>query len=260
MTQDHDTPAASDELIAVARALADISAPILRAHYRAPLDIELKADETPVTHVDRKVEEALRAHLATCRPEDGIIGEEFGKTRPEADWQWVIDPIDGTRSFILGRPLFGTLIALLWRGQPLVGVIDMPITQDRWVGAVGRPTLFNGAPCRTRACAALGTAHLATTSPDLFTERESRLFASARDSVQETHYGGDCSNYGYLASGRLDLVIEAGLKLYDFAALVPIIEGAGGTMVDWSGRPLGCDSDGRVIAAGDARLVQALLS
>ena len=260
MTDRAETPPISDTLIALANGLADISGPILRQHYRAPLDIELKADETPVTHVDRAVEDALRRHLGQVRPQDGIIGEEYGSSRKDAEWQWVIDPIDGTRSFILGRPLFGTLIALLWRGQPVVGVIDMPITQDRWLGAAGRATLFNGALCRTRPCRALADASLATTSPDLVNARERSLFDGVRDSVRETHYGGDCSNYGYVAAGQLDLVIEAGLQLYDFAALVPIIEGAGGVMRDWKGHPLARDSDGRVIAAGDPRLIDALLS
>ena len=247
------------DIIDFAVSLADAARPITRRYYRSPVDVDTKADATPVTIADREAEAAMRALINRERPGDGIIGEEHGREREGADWVWVLDPIDGTKSFIAGRPIFGTLIALLWEGMPVVGIIDQPITGDRWIGVKGQMTWFNNAPARTRACPALSQALLATTSPEMFSEQERRVFEAFRDGARTTLYGGDCINYGLLASGFLDLVIEADLKLYDYAALVPVVQGAGGIMTDWSGKPLGHDSDGRVLACGDPRLLDAIL-
>lgn len=248
-----------DELIDIAVQLANASSAVTRRYFRAPIDIETKSDLTPVTIADREAEQVMRVLLEKARPSDGIIGEEFGAVRPEAPWQWVLDPIDGTKSFIAGRAIFGTLIALLKDGVPVLGIIDQPIVGDRWLGVSGRPTLFNGAPVRTRECTTLASALLATTSPEMFSGPEATAFESFRSGAAATLYGGDCINYGLLASGYIDLVIEANLKVYDYAALVPVIEGAGGVMVDWSGTPLTGTSDGRVIACGDPRLLKAIL-
>jgi inositol-phosphate phosphatase/L-galactose 1-phosphate phosphatase/histidinol-phosphatase len=208
----------TDDDIDLAGALADAAGDAIRPFYRAPFTIETKPDQSPVTQADRASESAIRAILARLRPDDGVIGEEYGADRPDAPRVWVIDPIDGTRAFMAGRPLFGTLIALIEEGRPILGVIDQPIARDRWLGAAGRPTTLNGVPAL---------------------------------------WGGDCHNYGLLASGHLDLVVEAGLKLHDYAALVPVVEGAGGRMTDWQGAPLNAASDGRVIAAGDPALLEA---
>jgi len=173
----------------------------------------------------------------------------------------VLDPIDGTTSFIAGRPIFGTLIALLQDGWPVLGIIDQPIAGERWVGRIGQPTLFGGKPATARPLKDIADAVLATTSPHLFTNEEADAFMSVAKGVAEKKiiYGGDCYNYALLASGHVDLVIEAGLKLYDYAALVPVVEGAGGMMSDWQGNPLDADSDGTVIAIGDpARLDDVL--
>ncbi|MDZ4277379.1 MAG: inositol monophosphatase family protein, partial [Erythrobacter sp.] len=175
--------------------------------------------------------------------------------------QWVLDPIDGTTSFIAGRPIFGTLIALLQDGWPVLGIIDQPIAGERWVGRIGQPTLFNGKPAQARPLMELSDAVLATTSPHLFTNEEADAFMAVAKQVAEKKiiYGGDCYNYGLVASGHIDVVIEAGLKLYDYAALVPVVEGAGGIMADWQGNPLDAASDGTVIALGDpARLEDVL--
>ncbi|MCA1748379.1 MAG: histidinol phosphate phosphatase, partial [Sphingomonadales bacterium] len=206
---------------------------------------------------------AMRDILESERPDDGIIGEEFGDVREGAARRWVLDPIDGTLSFIAGRPIFGTLIALMQEGWPLLGIIDQPIARERWVGAAGRPTEFNGAPAATRRCRALEGAMLATTSPHCFSDDEAeaylRLVAACYGKRPRPLYGGDCHNYGLLASGHLDIVIESGLKLHDFAALVPVVEGAGGQMCDWRGEPLTAASDGNVIALGEpARLDDVL--
>jgi histidinol phosphatase-like enzyme (inositol monophosphatase family) len=250
----------TDDDIALAGTLADAAGDAIRPFYRARFTIETKADLSPVTQADRAAERAIRALLAQHRPDDGVIGEEYGADRPDAPHVWVIDPIDGTRAFLAGRPLFGTLIALLEENRPVLGVIDQPIARDRWLGAQGRPTTLNEAPARTRACAALAQAHLATTGPTYFTGPDGAAFESLRSQARDTLWGGDCHNYGLLASGHLDLVVEAGLKLHDYAALVPVVEGAGGRMTDWHGRPLDASSDGRVIAAGDPALIDAAIA
>ena len=241
--------------VALAHRLADAAGEAIRPFYRKRFAMEDKADASPVTEVDRAAEAAMRRILAIERPHDGIVGEEYGAERTDAERLWVLDPIDGTRAFIAGRPLFGTLIALLEQGRPVLGIIDQPIAPDRWVGAAGRPTMLNGLPARTRACPHIAQAHLATTGPAYFSADEGVGFGRISAAARDTLWGGDCHNYGLLASGHLDLVVEAGLKLYDFAALVPIVEGAGGRMTDWHGGPLDAGSDGRVIAAGDPALI-----
>ncbi len=248
-----------DADIALAQRLADAAGQAIRPYFRARYEIETKADASPVTQADRAAEAAMRAILAAERPGDGIVGEEFGNERAEAERVWVLDPIDGTRSFIAGRPIFGTLIALIEGDAPVLGVIDQPISGERWAGATGQPTTLGGKPVRTRACAALDRAHLATTGPGLFAPPERARFERLAAASRDVLWGGDCYNYGLLAAGHLDLVVESGLKLFDFAALVPIVEGAGGAMRDWQGRPLGRDSAGDVIAAGDPGLLEAVV-
>jgi len=241
-------------LVTLAQRLADSSASVVRRYFRTPVAVDDKADSSPVTIADREAERIIRTIIEAQRPEDGIYGEEFGTKNLEAEWVWVIDPIDGTKSFITGRPIFGTLIALLHRGTPVLGIIDQPIINDRWVGVVGRPTTHNGQPARVRACAGgLAASTLGTTSPDLFPGADIDAFRRVAGQAKVSVYGGDCYTYGLLASGYYDLVVESGLKLYDFAALVPVVTGAGGLMTDWNGNPLDANSDGRVIAAGDAR-------
>ena len=245
--------------LALAHALADAAGAAIRPYYRARLDIETKADASPVTVADRAAEAAMRALLAEHRASDGVIGEEYGEDRPDARRVWVLDPIDGTRAFIAGRPLFGTLIALLEDGVPVLGIIDQCIARDRWVGADGQTTL-NGAAARTRGRDGLAGVHLATSSPHYFSAADFAAFERVRAGTFDTLYGGDNHNYGLVASGHLDLVVEAGLKLYDWAALVPVVEGAGGVMRDWSGASLRRGSDGHVVAAGDARILAEALA
>jgi histidinol phosphatase-like enzyme (inositol monophosphatase family) len=241
--------------IALANALADAAGAAIRPFFRARYDIESKADASPVTEADRAAELAIRKLIEAERPRDGIIGEEYGTIRGDASRVWVLDPIDGTRSFIAGRPIFGTLIALMQDGWPVIGIIDQPISGERWVGAMGTQTLFNGKPVCTRACRDLDQAILATTGPQYFPDPLAEHFSILGGQCRDTIWGGDCYNYGLVASGHIDIVVEAGLKLHDIAALVPVVEGAGGRMCDWSGEPLTDASDGKVIALGDpARL------
>lgn len=247
--------------IALAHRLADAARAAIRPHFRSGLASERKGDATPVTLADRAAEEAMRAILAAERPDDAIHGEEFGATTGQSGRTWVLDPIDGTAGFLAGRPLFGTLIALVVEGWPVLGVIDQAILGERWVGATGQPTTLNGQPVRTRPCPALGEATLATTGPHYFDDHDGAHFMAlaAKTDHKRMVMGGDCYNYAMLSLGQLDLVCEAGLKLHDWAALVPVVEGAGGTMCDWAGDPLHAASDGHVLALGDpARLEDAV--
>jgi inositol-phosphate phosphatase/L-galactose 1-phosphate phosphatase/histidinol-phosphatase len=242
-------------------ALADAAGAAIRPYYRAEFGLESKGDATPVTLADRAAEAAIRAIIERECPGDGIIGEEYGSVREGAARQWVIDPIDGTTSFVAGRPIFGTLIALMEDGWPVLGLIDQPILKERWVGAVGRGTTLNGVPVKTRRCGELKEAILATTSPNCFSAHEGEHFMAlaAKTAHRRLIWGGDCYNYALLASGHVDIVVEAGLKIHDLAALVPVVEGAGGVMCDWNGDPLSADSAGDVIALGDAARLEDVL-
>lgn len=246
--------AVPNDLIELAQRAANLSRPILRRYFRAGLDIVRKGDESPVTQADRQAETAIRQLLNREAPEHGIIGEEHGTERADADYVWVLDPLDGTRAFVVGKPTFGTLIALTHKGRPILGVIDMPILDECWVGAIGHATLFNGQIASTRQCESLAQAWINTTSPEMFKGRAVEQFARVRDASAGCNYGGDCYGYGLVASGHLDLTIEASMQTYDYTALVPVVEGAGGRITDWAGEPLTLHSDGTVLAAGDARV------
>jgi inositol-phosphate phosphatase/L-galactose 1-phosphate phosphatase/histidinol-phosphatase len=247
------------ELIDFAARLADAARPIVREHFRSPIAIDTKADDTPVTIADREAEAAMRTLIAERYPTHGIVGEEHGAKDAGAEYVWVLDPIDGTRSFIAGKPIFGTLISLVRGGIPVLGVIDQAILDERWIGAAGRATLFNGREIRARRCDAVGRALLSTTSPDLFDGEDAVHFDRLRKTVRDSQYGGDCYAYALLATGFIDLVVEAGLKPYDFCALAPIVAGAGGVACDWQGRPLTLASDGRIVAAGDAAILPGVV-
>jgi inositol-phosphate phosphatase / L-galactose 1-phosphate phosphatase / histidinol-phosphatase len=246
--------------IALAARLADAAGAAIRPFFRADFAHEAKGDASPVTEADRAAEAAMRAILDAERPDDAIIGEEYGTKDGTSGRTWVLDPIDGTVSFMAGRAIFGTLIALLQDGFPVMGVIDQCINGERWVGASGRETTLNGMPVRTRPCRELSDAVLASSAPQYFDDHSASHFMTlAARTSKRTVWGGDCYNYGLLAAGHLDLVVETGLKLHDFAALVPIVEGAGGLMCDWNGDPLHSSSEGHVIALGDpARLEDVL--
>lgn len=247
--------------IALAHRLADAAGAAILPWFRNGVDSEAKGDATPVTLADREAEKEIRRILEDEAPEDGIVGEEFGDKEGSSGRQWVIDPIDGTTAFLAGRPIFGTLIALLVEGFPIIGIIDQPILNERWLGVAGKPTTMNGEIVNTRSCKELERATIATTGPHYFDDHDGAHFMAlaARTDHRRMVMGGDCYNYAMLASGHLDIVCEAGLKLHDFAALVPVVEGAGGTMCDWNGEPLHAASDGHVLALGDpARLEDVL--
>jgi inositol-phosphate phosphatase / L-galactose 1-phosphate phosphatase / histidinol-phosphatase len=249
-----------DRYLALASELADASGAEIRPHFRQRLTVEDKPDLTPVTAADRAAELAMRRLIETSFPDHGIVGEEFGRVREDAEFVWVLDPIDGTKSFISGVPLFGTLIALTHGGHPIVGIIDQPISRERWIGAAGRPTTLNGAAIRCRACQGLGSATLFATTPEMFRGPDAVAFARVSAAVKLTRFGADCYAYGLLAAGFVDLVLEASLKPYDFCAMIPIVEGAGGVATDWRGARLGLASDGRVMVAGDHHAHEAALA
>ena len=245
--------------IAFAGKLADAAGIVARRYFRAGVEVIGKDDASPVTIADRTAEARMRRMIAAQLPAHGIQGEEYGTDRADAEYVWVLDPIDGTKSFISGVPMFGTLIALVHRGRPIVGIIDQPISRERWIGATGRPTRFQGKAASTRTCKHLADAIFFTTSPTMFSGRAEKSFEKLRTTVRLTRFSTDCYAYGLLASGHVDIVIEAGLKPHDYLAQVPIIEGAGGRLTDWEGRRLGLDTGSRICAVGDPRLQKKVL-
>ena len=248
--------------LTAAVAAADAAGAIIRQHFRTTLTTHVKADESPVTLADRGAERAMRGVLAAAFPAHGMLGEEDGAQNAGAEYCWVLDPIDGTRAFITGRPTFGTLIGLLHRGVPVLGIIDQPVTGERWVGVAGERTRFSGpfgGVAGTRACAGLAQAELSCTSPEML-GAQAPAWRRLAGAVARTSWGGDCYAYGLLALGQIDVIAECDLKPWDWAALVPVIEGAGGRVADWAGAKLTPDSDGRVLAVGDPDLLQPALA
>jgi len=246
--------------------LADAARAIARAHFRAPLVVERKADLSPVTVVDRAIETEMRRMIRAEFPAHGIRGEEFaaegGGESGGGEFTWVLDPIDGTKSYISGFPLFGSLIALLCAERPVLGIIEAPALEERWFGCEGQRTQFNGRPAAASGCRELSAARVYTTTTDNFTTDERRRFDALCGAAAMRRYGGDCYLYGMLASGHCDLVIETRLKPHDYLAMIPVIEGAGGRISDWSGTGLGSSSsdDGRVLAAASEPLWRQALA
>ena len=244
--------------------LAAVSGETIRPFFRTALGVEnksLSGSFDPVTAADRAAEAAMRALIKETFPEHGVIGEEFAAERPEAEYVWVLDPIDGTKSFICGLPAWGTLIALTRRGEPIYGMMHQPFTQEHFAGD-GSAASYRGPvgdrALRARACARLQDAVLLTTSPLLMNDDDRAAFARVEQVVRLSRYGGDCYAYCVLAAGHIDLVIETELKPHDVLPLIPIIEGAGGVITTWeNGRP---HSGGRIIAAGDRRTHAAAMA
>ena len=248
------------EFVELAERLADAAGEVLRRYFRQPMSIADKPDESPVTQADREAETRMREMIAHEFPGHGMVGEEHGSERADAAFVWVLDPIDGTKAFISGVPVFGTLIALLRDGRPVLGVIDQPVSRERWVGAAGRATIRNGAAVRVAPRGRLEDAVLWSTSPHMFDDdpAEAAAYARLRESVKFVHYGGECYQYAMLASGFIDVVVEDDMGAYDYCALVPVVEGAGGVITDWQGAALGMHSGGKVLAAASAGLHDAV--
>jgi inositol-phosphate phosphatase/L-galactose 1-phosphate phosphatase/histidinol-phosphatase len=249
-----------DAFLTLAEELADAAGAAIRPYFRTPLAVDDKADLSPVTAADRAAEAAMRRLINARFPNHGIIGEEYGREHDDAEFVWVLDPIDGTKSFISGVPLFGTLIALARNQRPILGIIDQPISRERWRGAEGHATTHNGTPIRCRACPRLAAATIFATTPDMFKGADAPAFARAAAAAKLVRFGADCYASGLVALGFADLVIEASLQAYDFGPMAPIVEGAGGIVTDWHGKPLDLASDGRVLIAGDRRTHSAALA
>jgi myo-inositol-1(or 4)-monophosphatase len=253
------------EWLQVAHQLADASGAVISPFFRKRLKVQNKAQPgsfDPVTEADTAAEQEIRRILAKQFPHHGIIGEEFADIGSDSPLTWVVDPIDGTRAFMSGMPLWGTLIGLMFADKPIVGLMDQPYTRERFwgtsKGAFSRNVAGDVRRIRTRPCASLGDAVLMSTAPEMFKPgHEHRRFTQISKAVRMTRYGGDCYAYCMLASGHIDLVVEAGLKIFDIAPLIPIIEAAGGVVTDWTGAP--ATQGGRVIAAGDRALHAAAL-
>ena len=241
----------AESFFKLAHTLADTAANITLSYFRSSLAVEDKHDDSPVTLADRETEAALRDLIAKSFPAHGIIGEEFGQDKPDADFVWVLDPIDGTISFINGVPLFTTIIGLLYRGSPLLGVLDQPVLKDRWAGGAGHQTTFNGEAASVRTCGALSQASVYVTAPDFFDPQELEAVDKLAKATKLRRYGGtDCYHYGMVASGWTDIACEK-LSVYEFGAMAPIIEHAGGVMTDWQGNALTGTAGRQVIASGD---------
>ncbi len=245
--------------VQLANELADAARPIAARYFRTGVTVDDKSDLSPVTIADREAETAMRELLTREVPDHGVFGEEHGAVRTDAEYVWVLDPIDGTKAFITGLPLFGTLIGLFHKGKPVLGIIDQPILQERWLGVDGERSTLNGKPISVRACAGIASAYMYSTAPSMFAGGHARPHQALTEKVKLFRWGGDCYAYGLLAAGHVDLVVEADLKLYDYAALIPVITGAGGVMTDWKGKALDMQSDGAVVAAGDPAVHRAAL-
>ncbi|WJR79443.1 histidinol-phosphatase [Bradyrhizobium sp. NP1] len=243
--------------------LATASGETILPFFRTSLSIDNKAtthDFDPVTEADRAAEAVMRRLIKAQFPQHGIVGEEFGNEREDADYVWVLDPIDGTKSFIAGFPTWGTLIGLLHKGMPVFGMMHQPYIGERFSGDNGVANYRGPSGERrltVRRCASLAEATSYTTSPLLMNAADRAAFGRVESQVRLTRYGGDCYSYCMLAAGHLDLVIETELKSYDIAALIPIVTGAGGIVTTWEGNP--AQGGGRIIAAGDPRVHEAAM-
>lgn len=253
------TAGIEDHHIAFASELADRARVVLAREMAQGLGVEIKPDRSFVTHVDRAIEIELRQMITARYPQHGIIGEEDGSENTGASHVWVLDPIDGTAPFIVGIPVYGTLIALAVEGVPQLGIIDVPPVEARWLGVPGRATTLNGQAVRCRGCEGLAQAVMTNSNQDYMSEAELPALNAMRRATANRVYGGASLNYGRLAEGRSDLAMDAGQKVFDFAPFRPVIEGAGGVITDWAGQPLTLESDGRILAAGGQQCHRAAL-
>ena len=247
------------DYLPLAHRLADESGAVILRYFRQTLAIDDKdhiAGFSPVTVADREAEATIRTLIEASCPDHGILGEEYGHERPDARFTWVIDPIDGTKAFISGMTTWGTLIALQDRGRGIIGILNQPFLGERFVGH-GEGAYLGERRLRTRPCDDLGAAVLYATEPDMFAPAERAAFDALAARTRMRRFGADCYAYGMLAAGFIDLVVEASMNIWDYAALIPIIEGAGGLVTAWDGGPVG--ADGRVLAVGDPRLQPAAL-
>ena len=245
-----------------AHVLADAAGEIVRAAARSRRVVHHKADASPVTEVDRAVEMRLRELIAARYPDHGVIGEEFGDDRPEAGHVWVLDPIDGTKTFVAALPTYGTLIGLARGGRPVLGVVEQPVTRERWTGVDGGGTWYNGERVRTAACGRLSDAIVCTTAPEYYEGEDALAYRRIVSGSRWMVYGGNCYAFARVACGFADVALEARVAVYDYCALVPVVENAGGVMTGWRGEPLTIEpvAGGRVLAGGSRAVHEAAMA
>lgn len=259
------TDSLDPEFSTLAHRLADVASQAAMRHFRTGFAIETKDDASPVTRADREAEAAMREQINSAFPAHGILGEEYGAERTDAEYIWVLDPIDGTRAFINGIPLFATLIALVRDGTPVLGLNAFPALDERWLATADQPTRHwgrgnEGVAIRARHCPSLDAAQMCTSSPDMFNATDGARFAQLKAAVRDTRFGTDAWAYSMVASGHTDVVAESGMQPYDYLSHAVIVAGAGGTITDWEGQPLTLQSGGSVLASGSASVHEAALA
>jgi len=247
------------EYLSFSKMLADKSEKIIMEYFRKPLSTESKDDNSPVTIADKNTELKIRELIQNKYPEHGILGEEFEGTNINSEYIWVIDPIDGTRSFIAGHKDFGTLIALLHNNKPLIGIINCPAHKERWIGVRGEQTTMNGKKVQTSKIQTLNKSYVCTSGLYFDDDHFRRGFDKIIKQTKYHRFGGDCYMYGMVASGFIEIVIEDTLKVHDYMALVPIIEGAGGKITDKFGKSVNIYSEGSVVATANYQLHKQLI-
>lgn len=248
-----------DETLATAIDIAEAASKIPMTYFRKPLTLVEKEDESPVTIADRETEMFIRESLAVAFPQDGIFGEEFGVQKGANDALWIIDPIDGTRSFITGNPLFGMLLGRTVAGVPQIGVVRMPSLNETFAGAAGRGATLNGMSVQTRSTTELATAMIYVNEAEKIEAADPARFARLCRIGHTRRMAYDCYPHALVAAGQIDAVIDCGLQPYDYLPLIALVQGAGGVICDWHGNELSLQSDGRVVTAATPALRDAIL-
>ena len=243
-----------NELISFSEYLAYESAKVIKKYFRTTLDIDNKKDESPVTIADKTTELKIRELIELKYPNHGILGEEFEEKNIDSEYLWVIDPIDGTRSFIAGHKDFGTLIALLHNKKPIIGIINCPIHDERWIGVEGKKTTMNGREIKTSDIVSLDRSYVCTSGLYFDNDHFREGFNKVIDKSRYHRFGGDCYMYGMIASGFIEIVVEDTLKTHDYMALIPVIEGAGGKVTDKYGKSITLNSEGSIVATANSKL------
>jgi len=249
-----------DEFVKFANFLADESSIIITKYFRTKINIDKKEDSTPVTIADQNTELKIRELISSKYPSHGILGEEYEQINTKAEFMWVIDPIDGTRSFIAGHKDFGTLIALLHNNKPIIGIINCPMHNERWLGITNKETTMNEEVVKTSNTNSVNKSYFCTSG--LYLEND-HFKKSCDKIIKQTKYyrlGGDCYMYGMIASGLIDIVLEDTLKTHDYMALIPVIEGAGGIVTDKYGNPVTINSDGSILATANKTLHDQIIN
>ncbi|PPR43490.1 MAG: Fructose-1,6-bisphosphatase/inositol-1-monophosphatase [Alphaproteobacteria bacterium MarineAlpha6_Bin2] len=247
------------QLIKLANKCADASGKIIKKYFRKKIKINLKKDNTPFTKADIEAEKIIRELILKQEPNCGFVGEETGSINMNREYCWVVDPLDGTKSFITGKPSFGTLIGLLKNNKPVLGILNQPILNERWVGIAGVETKYNNKKVRVRKCKSIKGAKMYATSPMMFQGRNKKIYKNVRAKIGECLFGADCYSHGLMSLGFVDVILEANLKPWDYIASASIISGAGGKITDWNDNDLNLQSDGRILATGDSNIHKQII-